>query len=670
MSNCFDYCTQPSGYNTQENICELTNKINEIVDVVNNMPGGPVGPPGPRGPQGPEGHFKTAIITTQYTFEEWKQHLEGTHHFDKTEIESTFTVEVGDQFILSGNVADREGTKVLMLAEVTGTEGQWYSFTFYAYSTYSDDTNHSIVLRTKSGYRMNDWVAWKDGVSQWREAQMLTDDVELFKRARRGDTVFIAGTVSDQTDMPIFLIGTITNVVKPDADRTVFVAGKTLANLGIDRSGKPVDLSNYYNKQETDDHITQAYNHTESELNKEIARAQAEEARLQNAIDTKAMTPGPPGPKGDRGDRGETGPTGPQGRKGAQGPAGPQGEKGDPGEQGPPGPAGPAVDPEHYVTTFKETNGGHPITDANKFSYGSGYSRTTDTTTNLPSEVMVSAQGKYGLISFMEENTGIGVQTYYPIKGSLRGRVYIRTYHHNESPNWSEWKSVGEDNKVLKELSGSANNFKSRGLAATGMHTTELPMTIDSQDKCGVLFHMNEDTNSRNGIQYYYNTSNNGDYRGKIWTRSHQGDIWDTNKGNPAYGNGWKLWMTDMDVESMFYKKTDWAITESQAHEDVNVEENGFIVYPATIGQNHHMATEWFKVNIPAGAGVEIRTKKVTKILNAQVTQWVPSDQHPPRDTFNSFTVRIPDGVPGNLHVYSSDRGTSHAYVTVIGLVQ
>ena len=664
MSNCFDYCTQPSGYNTQENICELTNKINEIVDVVNNMPGGPQGPPGPRGPEGAKGHFKTAKITTAYSFAEWEAH-KGDSFFTKEEFSSTDTVEVGDEFIVSGKVKDREDTNILMMIRIDGTEGIDYTYHTYATATYSDNSNHTLPLKLKTAKKLADWTAKSEGASTWVKTDFVDDDGTLFDRATKDDIVMITGIAADFNQMKMLLVGVVTNV--QTEEHRIFVAGKTLVNLGIDKSGKPVDLSDYYRKEETyskdevNDHIRTSYEHTENELTKEVNRAKEAEIQLQANIDAVSKMPGPAGPKGDRGERGETGPAGPKGERG---------RKGDTGPAGPQGPAGPGADPTHYVTTFRENNGGNPITDANNFRNANGYARTDTSTQHLPSEVNLSAQGRYGLISFIEENTGIGVQTYYPIKGNLRGNVYIRTYHDHDAPNWTQWRSIGESDKVLKEHHGSANNFKNRGLAATGVNTSDLPNPIDGDNKCGVLFHMNEDTNARNGIQYYYNTSNESRYRGKVWKRSHQGDIWDTDKGNTAYGNGWSLWVTDKDVEDMCYKKTDWSITESQAHEDVNVEENGFIVYPATIGQNHHMATEWFKVNIPAGAGVEIRTKKVTKILNAQVTQWVPSDQHPPRDTFNSFTVRIPDGVPGNLHVYSSDRGTSHAYVTVIGIVQ
>ena len=68
-------------------------------------------------------------------------------------------------------------------------------------------------------------------------------------------------------------------------------------------------------------------------------------ARVNQALSTISLTPGPPGPKGDKGDKGDTGATGsqgPQGNTGATGAAGAKGDKGDKGDTGATGPQGPA----------------------------------------------------------------------------------------------------------------------------------------------------------------------------------------------------------------------------------------------------------------------------------------------------------------------------------------
>lgn len=80
---------------------------------------------------------------------------------------------------------------------------------------------------------------------------------------------------------------------------------------GVGGEGGSVDLSNYYNKQQVDEKIT----------------------NIQ-------LTPGPQGEKGEKGEPGIQGPiglTGPKGDTGLQGPAGEQGPKGEPGEMGPAG---------------------------------------------------------------------------------------------------------------------------------------------------------------------------------------------------------------------------------------------------------------------------------------------------------------------------------------------
>lgn len=69
--------------------------------------------------------------------------------------------------------------------------------------------------------------------------------------------------------------------------------------------------------------------------------AQAEHARLQEAIDTIALTPGPQGDQGPQGEPGLVGATGPAGAKGDNGLDGPQGEPGSKGDRGDIGPAGP-----------------------------------------------------------------------------------------------------------------------------------------------------------------------------------------------------------------------------------------------------------------------------------------------------------------------------------------
>jgi hypothetical protein len=67
-------------------------------------------------------------------------------------------------------------------------------------------------------------------------------------------------------------------------------------------------------------------------------------ARVNQALATISLTPGPPGPQGVKGDTGNTGATGsqgPQGNPGATGATGSQGAKGDKGDTGATGPAGP-----------------------------------------------------------------------------------------------------------------------------------------------------------------------------------------------------------------------------------------------------------------------------------------------------------------------------------------
>ena len=327
-----------------------------------------------------------------------------------------------------------------------------------------------------------------------------------------------------------------------------------------------------------------------------------------------------------------------------------KGDKGDPG-----------ILPEDLKNFMKSTYGstphGDPITDANTFKTD-GVAMTSKTTAGLPEHISIGK--REGTIMFIRESQdgSAGIQIYFPHNRIFMGKIFTRIVDNGHNEDWIE---IGAPDTHHRNL--DANLFKDNGWRRTDNQTQNIPVEVKDTTKAfGMIFYISDNDNdvliSERGRQIYIPLGEQ-DPEGKVWTRKLNNNIW----------TEWIYYITSSDLKNQCFLKKDWEVTESQAHEDQHVLENGFIVYPAGVG-GHKMAMEWFKVDIPAGAGVEIRTKKVNKIVNAQVTQWVPSDQHPPRDTYNMFTVRIPDGVPGNLHVYSSDRGTSHAYVTVIGLLQ
>ena len=393
--------------------------------------------------------------------------------------------------------------------------------------------------------------------------------------------------------------------------------------------------------------------------------------------------------KGDKGDRGEAGAPGPAGPEGPQGPKGADGKldwehmteeqretlkrelKGDKGDQGPAGPAGPqgeqghegppgqpgTFNPEDWKKVFKSTyyfNSGDPISNADDFKQD-GVVMTSKTTTGLPS-IIQNGHREGTLMFIREDHDGTsGTQVYFPNDVWYGGRMFVRIISHDVG-SAVDWKEIGAIDTDKLEV--NANNFKSNGYRRTDETTQYLPNGLDEVSKQGVLSYIT-DSNSpqevERGIQTFYSLA--GQQQGDMWTRLYK---------SSGFWGEWEKIMLAGDV----YKKNDWEITESEAHEDVNVKENGFIVFPHLIN-GHKMAIEWFKIDIPPDAGVEVRTKKIDKVLNVQATQMIPDDQVDHTDAYCKLYARITAGVPGNFHVYSDNRwGTTHADAFAIGIIR
>ena len=182
------------------------------------------------------------------------------------------------------------------------------------------------------------------------------------------------------------------------------------------------------------------------------------------------------------GARGPQGPQGPAGSVGPQGPAGsvgPQGPAGSVGPQGPAGLDGLTTQIKVNGTTYTQSNGlitlpDYPTSSGGSSSGGSidtsnfitfndsyvsdcnlhytnGYTKTNTSTAHLPSSC--SDLGAWGILFCILENSadGTGTQMYFPIDGTYKGRVFVRSIIRLKKPNLSQtspWTLLAIDTSV------------------------------------------------------------------------------------------------------------------------------------------------------------------------------------------------------------------------------
>lgn len=105
------------------------------------------------------------------------------------------------------------------------------------------------------------------------------------------------------------------------------------------------------------------------------------------------------------------------------------------------------------------------IANANDFK-GNGYAKTNESTANLPSQVTP----KWGIIFHVQENSlGTGTQMYYPINGTQKGTIWVRS---NVTSSWSSWAKLSvSPNELTNALKTNYDN------AFTHSQSTHAPPT-------------------------------------------------------------------------------------------------------------------------------------------------------------------------------------------------
>lgn len=95
-------------------------------------------------------------------------------------------------------------------------------------------------------------------------------------------------------------------------------------------------------------------------------------------------------------------------------------------------------------------------TDANSYKEN-GFKKTSPNTNNLPS-VCSENSDKWGVIQFIREsNDGTtGFQTFYPIDGRFKGKMFTRAFCKN---TWSEWKVASDFNGSYNSLNDKPTTF-------------------------------------------------------------------------------------------------------------------------------------------------------------------------------------------------------------------
>ncbi len=201
-------------------------------------------------------------------------------------------------------------------------------------------------------------IKWDDGEAVPKSTQVaLYLDETLCAAAETDET----GTATLNTDtqeiaeafegLPVDYALTFTLYVGDEDNILAIVPARVKKNWLDGGSHPPAPIASYWTREQTKAAIDEAIAKHNAEstahadlrkaLADEVATRQQADTKLQTAIDTIELTPGPQGPQGEKGEKGDTGATGPQGPQGETGPQGPQGEKGEKGDTGPQGPQGP-----------------------------------------------------------------------------------------------------------------------------------------------------------------------------------------------------------------------------------------------------------------------------------------------------------------------------------------
>ena len=183
-------------------------------------------------------------------------------------------------------------------------------------------------------------VKWDDGEAVPKGTQVgLYLGETLCASAETDET----GTATLNTDtqelseafegLPVDYTLTFTLFVGDDDTILAIVPARVKKNWLDGGSHPPAPIPAYWTREQTQAAIAEAIakHNAASDAHPDLRKALADEtatrqqadAKLQKAIDTIELTPGPQGPQGD---------TGPQGPQGPQGEPGPQGPKGDPGD--------------------------------------------------------------------------------------------------------------------------------------------------------------------------------------------------------------------------------------------------------------------------------------------------------------------------------------------------
>ena len=169
--------------------------------------------------------------------------------------------------------------------------------------------------------------------------------------------------------------------------------------------------------------------------------------------------------------------TGARGEKGDKGDKGERGERGEKGEQGLQGTNGLTTQIRVNGTTYTQSNGlitlpdypssigGSGTIDTSNFivynnsyisdcnlHYINGYTKTNTATLNLPSSCR--DKNAWGILFCIMENItdGTGIQMFFPVDGTYKGRIFIRSIVKLKKPSQSEtspWSLLGIDTSVV-----------------------------------------------------------------------------------------------------------------------------------------------------------------------------------------------------------------------------
>lgn len=196
----------------------------------------------------------------------------------------------------------------------------------------------------------------------------------------------------------------------------------------------------------------------------------------------------------------------------------------------------------HYFK-FPSSTHSDRTTDANT-KKTNGYSLTTWNCTNLPD---IIGDTKSGILKVIVEDPSSGghpkgMQIFSPIEGEYAGFPFTRIFKNNSFTPWKDGVSL-----VREKLTGffehpesskeirSANDVKSNGYETTSDVTTDLPTEVMGTESVnGILKFVEFEKNDQgvSGVQYY--TPVKGPHKGKTYIR--------TKDGTTTRQNSWDKW--------------------------------------------------------------------------------------------------------------------------------